>query len=107
MSEKRRGMRRTIFYYLTVLHGETEKPIGRLGDISEGGLLLITEDEDAIVGAGRIPAKIVLPPGIGIDRNNLSVTLQSKWSRQDKNPRYYLVGCSMEFNPDQQLIIEN
>lgn len=105
MSEKRQGMRRTIFYYLNVLDARTDKVIGRLGDISEKGILLITDDPD-ILEHGRTEVKILLPPRLSNEKPGLHVTVESRWVHKDKNPRYFLIGCSMESLPELHQTIE-
>lgn len=105
MSEKRHGMRRTIFYYLNVLDAKSEKVIGRLGDISEKGVLLITDDPD-LISHGKTRVKILLPSKLTGGESGLDVSIESRWVHKDKNPRYFLVGCSMDSLPEQRHTIE-
>ena len=105
MEEKRRGMRRTIFYYLPVLHRESGEEIGKLGDISESGVLIITDDIDTLT-SGKLPVDIVLPVALKEKQKVLSVDIEARWTRRDSNPLYYLAGCEMVSAPEQQEIID-
>lgn len=105
MEEKRQGMRRTIFYYLTLLHRETREDIGKLGDISESGILVITDDADKL-SSGKIPVDIVLPVALRETQEVLSVDIEARWTRRDSNPDYYLIGCEMISAPEQQKLID-
>ena len=98
-------MRRTIFYYLTILHRESREEIGKLGDISKDGVLVITQDLDTL-RSGRLPIDIVLPAALKPTQKVLSVDIEARWTKRDSNPRYYLVGCEISSAPEQQEIIE-
>ncbi len=105
MDDQRRGMRRSIFYYLSVKRDEEETELGKLGDISSGGALILTENP-ALIEGRRVSARISLPQGFEGGDSELRVRLEGRWAKRDKNPRYSLVGCSMEFDEAQKGIIE-
>jgi hypothetical protein len=105
MDDQRRGMRRSIFYYLSVKRGGEEEELGKLGDISCKGALILTDNPKVLEGR-RVSARISLPQSFAGSDTELRVSLQGRWAKRDKNPRYSMVGCSMEFEEDQSEIIE-
>ncbi len=101
MDEKRSSERRTIFYYLSVLREDGSTELGKLCDISENGVLLITDSPEELKNE-PITALIILPPQLQKNEKVLKVKISKRWSKQDKNPLFYLVGCTMESAPEQQ-----
>ena len=96
MREKRSAPRRDTIYYMEVRDSRSGTPVGRVVDISDGGLLLICEHAPD-VGA-RIAARVVLPEGFS-DAGRFECLLTVRWRRPDHNPDLTLVGCRMEVGP--------
>jgi len=66
MQEKRKLKRRHLIYYLRVFEKNADQPIGHMVDISDEGMMLISED----------PA-------------------ESRWCREDENPDFYNTGFQL------------
>ncbi len=102
MREKRAAPRRDTIYYLEVLDSRTNKPVGRVVDISDGGLLVVC-DRPPETGT-RIAATISLPEDIS-ESASFECLLTVRWRRPDHNPDFTLVGCSMEVGPSELNIV--
>lgn len=91
MDNKRSTDRRSVFYYLEIFRGDTEELLGRLGDISNEGIMILKEN---IIPVGEVfPVKIALPQGFPGKEDYLTVTVEARWSKQDINPDIIRNGC--------------
>ncbi|TVR66604.1 MAG: hypothetical protein EA427_15865 [Spirochaetaceae bacterium] len=98
MRDKRTTLRRDIIYYLEVHDSRSGALIGRVVDISDGGLLLVC-DHPPETGT-RIAAEVMLPEGVSTAAS-FPCLLTVRWRRPDHNPNFTLVGCRMEVGPAQ------
>lgn len=90
MINKRKSPRRDTVLYLPVVHAETGEHIGRMADISSTGILIVADS--ALPAGRRIPVRIVLPPQLADLAAELSVEIEPRWHRPDKNPQLILNG---------------
>lgn len=96
MRDKRTAVRRDIIYYLEVHDSQSGALVGRVVDISDGGLMLVC-DRAPETGT-RIAAEVRLPRSIS-SAGKFSCLLTVRWRRPDHNPSFTLVGCRMEVGP--------
>ncbi|MEI6669293.1 MAG: PilZ domain-containing protein [Acidobacteriota bacterium] len=87
--EKRRNLRRHLLYYLDIVDEETGQSVGRLGDLSHEGLLLLTKTAPDLERTYRLS---VMPPDVLPVGEVLSVYARCVWSRPDVNPDLGLAG---------------
>ena len=104
-SNQRVKKRRHLIYYLDVVDSD-DSSIGRVVDITTGGLLVVsnTNYEDGIVKDVKVKLDNDIMGGFTTD---LEVTLESRWSKQDVNPNYYITGFSfVNLTLDQTKLID-
>lgn len=88
----RAGTRRHLYYYLEVLDRTSGVSLGRLGDIHEDGLLLLTPIS---LGPGtRFMVAVQLPSPIGLGRATLDLEIEVRWCRKEATGNVYQNGCS-------------
>ncbi|ERP30891.1 PilZ domain-containing protein [Chitinivibrio alkaliphilus] len=90
-AEKRREQREHLIFYLKIYHGADKEFLGRLGDLSRKGILLISKD-------AHTPGKTI-PLSIDISdlhilsaKKSIECTALVRWSHKDINPDHYLTG---------------
>ena len=87
-----RSKRRHLLLYLDVVDYETQRLIGHLGDISDKGLLLLTEMH-LPVGLKR-KVSIMLPDIEEFEEHTkIDIIIETRWTHPDKNPKVTCVGC--------------
>ncbi|AFY78482.1 MAG: PilZ domain-containing protein [Hydrococcus sp. C42_A2020_068] len=92
MQEKRKLKRWHLIYYLRVRDRHTDKPIGHLIDISEGGMMLVSE---APIAVGRVfQFQMMLPEEIA-GTTTWEFDAKSLWSQPDFNPSLYKTGFQL------------
>ena len=91
--ELRRTERKQLKRFLTVLDGSSNKALGRLVDISDTGLMLISSAPVAV------DKHFLLDIQIPRQSKNLSLKLQAScvWSRQSSSNQGHH-GCGMRFD---------
>lgn len=87
--DKRQADRRSLVFYLRVFDGLSNKILGHLVDISEKGVLLMTDEPVEPNGNHRL--HIHLPAFIR-DRHELVLKGNSRWCRQEPEQDHYLTG---------------
>jgi hypothetical protein len=88
----RGSTRRHLLYYLEVLDRASGVSLGRLGDIHEDGLLLLTP---LSLGPGnRFAVAVQMPAPIGMGRATLDLDIEVRWSRKEATGIAYQNGCS-------------
>lgn len=90
MHETRSTLRRHIMFYLDVFDGDHETRIGWLGDISETGLMIISQKE--LVLEKPLIITIVLPKNEPFNSRRMKAEVELRWSSPDKNPAYRIYG---------------
>ncbi|SDU06213.1 PilZ domain-containing protein [Pseudomonas orientalis] len=83
---ERRIERHQLPYFLQVFNRLTDKPIGFLGDVSEDGLMLISQLPMMIGADFELRLKI---PGPNGEFQAVDLTATCLWSREDVNPQHY------------------
>ncbi|WPN97237.1 PilZ domain-containing protein [Pseudomonas sp. MUP55] len=83
---ERRIERHQLPYFLQVFNRLTDKPIGFLGDVSEDGLMLISQLPMMIGAEFELCLKIPGPHG---EFQAVELTATCLWSREDVNPQHY------------------
>jgi hypothetical protein len=93
MSGGARGStRRHLYYYLEVIDRTSGASLGRLGDIHDEGLLLLTPIS---LGPGNtFMVAVQLPAPIGQGRSKLELDIMVRWSRKEAAGNVYQNGCS-------------
>ena len=90
--EARGSARRHLYYYLEVTDSASGASLGRLGDIHEEGMLLLSP---ASLGSGSLfKAAVLLPAAAGAGRTKLELDVQVRWSRKETAGNLYQNGCS-------------
>jgi len=106
MQNDRSSDRRKVFYYLEVEDLEKEQPLGRLGDISSEGIMLLcsrTLPLETVFHVG-----IHLPDTEAFPQKILKLTVETRWSKSDVNPRILCIGCRfIENAPGKDKILNN
>jgi hypothetical protein len=89
MPERRKLKRRHLLYYLRVYNAQTGRVLGHLVDISEGGVMLISQHRRRIGRSVRL--RMVLP---NQPRRATIVEFDAtaKWCRRDVNPDFWDTG---------------
>ncbi len=81
--------RRQLIYYLKVISAETGELLGHLVDITHNGIMILAK-HPFDVGL-EVPVRIALPSTFQ-GKDELKVTIESRWHRKDVNPQYFLTG---------------
>ncbi len=90
-NEQRRQKRRHLIYYLDVRDIDTGESIGRIVDITTGGLLIISNTE--YQAETSFNAVITLDSdALGEAQGELEVPIICRWSKSDINPDYFVNG---------------
>lgn len=91
MFTDRRIERHQLPYFLQVFNGLTDKPIGFLGNVSEDGLMLISQLPMMVNADFKLRLKI---PGVDDTFDVIDLTATCLWSHEDINPQHYDSGFS-------------
>jgi hypothetical protein len=104
MLNERRIERHHLPYYLQVFNRYTDKPLGCLGNVSEEGLMLISE-LPILVGAD-FQLRLKVPDEQG-GFKNIDINASCLWCREDETPRVYDSGFKLTAAADEyhQLIL--
>ncbi len=98
---KRTSERRRIFYYLEVEDTQTKKPLGRIGDVSANGIMLLTSQ--ALPLNTKYSIGITIPdspelkshfPSLPQDRV-VKMSVITRWKKADHNPSITCIGCQV------------
>lgn len=103
MNERRRLHRRHILFYSRVFDRKTGVFLGYLGNLNEGGLMIISEN--AITVDRVFLLRIDLPEDI-YSRTVLNFKAKSVWCRLDIDPNFHNTGFQLlEISKDGEDII--
>ncbi|MGR3888952.1 PilZ domain-containing protein [Pseudomonas sp. 1152_12] len=92
MFTHRRIERHQLNYFLQVFNRLTDKPIGFLGNVSEDGLLLISQLPMMVDVDFELCLKI---PGADGEFQTIDITATCLWSHEDINPQHYDSGFNV------------
>jgi c-di-GMP-binding flagellar brake protein YcgR len=105
MADKRRRDRKPNRYLTKVFDADTGALMGRLVNVSTGGMMLIT-DRPYETG-DRYSVRVVLPQIIH-NQSDIDVEIEVRWCKKDANPDFYGVGFQfLNLCHDDLSIIEN
>ena len=97
MFTARRIERHQLSGFLKVFNRLTDKPIGYLGNVSEDGLMLISQLPMMVDVAFELRLKIPLADG---DFQAIDLTAMCLWSHEDVNPQHYDSGFRVVEAPE-------
>ncbi|KAF1009356.1 MAG: hypothetical protein GAK32_01911 [Pseudomonas fluorescens] len=86
MFTERRIERHHLPCFLQVFNRLTDKPIGYLGNVSEDGLMLISQLPMMVDVDFELRLKVPGPEG---DMHAIDLRAKCLWSREDINPQHY------------------
>ena len=92
MIQRRKSERRHLAYYLKVYDRLTGKLVGRMGNMTGEGLMLLSPDE---LEVGKAYALRVEFPEKVEGQTYLDIDVRSLWSDKDVLPNYYNTGCQL------------
>ena len=92
MFTNRRIQRHQLSCFLQVFNRLTDKPIGYLGNVSEDGLMLISQLPMMVDAEFELRLKIPAADG---DFQAIDLTATCLWSNEDVNPQHYDSGFSV------------
>jgi hypothetical protein len=92
MEERRRLHRRHILFYSRVFDRKTGVFLGYLGNMNEGGLMIISEEPIPVDETFLL--RIDLPEDI-YSTTVLNFEAKSVWSRKDIDPNFYNTGFQL------------
>lgn len=97
MFTDRRIQRHQLSGFLKVFNRLTDKPIGYLGNVSEDGLMLISQLPMMIDVTFELRLKIPTADG---DFQAIDLTAMCLWSHEDVNPQHYDSGFRVVEAPE-------
>ncbi|WP_339530666.1 PilZ domain-containing protein [Pseudomonas mucidolens] len=104
MFNHRRIERHQLSCFLQVFNRLTDKPIGYLGNVSEDGLMLISELPMMVEVDFELCLKI---PGSQADVQIIDLTAKCLWSHEDINPLHYDSGFRVvQAGPEYRQLIK-
>lgn len=98
MFTDRRIERHQLPYFLQVFNRLTDKPIGFLGNVSEDGLMLISQLPMMVDVDFELRLKI---PGADDTFHSIDLTVTCLWSHEDINPQHYDSGFRVLQAPEE------
>jgi len=104
LAEKREAERKVLTYYLKIYNKNNDELLGRLGDISRKGFLLISDNKLPV--EEKYDLKLELPDTFP-DADHLEFQAKSVWSKQDVNPDFFAAGFRFtRISPGSKKIID-
>jgi len=104
MEERRKLKRRHIMFYSRVFDRKTGKLLGYLGDITTGGIMIISEEP--LQTEVHLKLRIDLPEYI-YHKAVFNFEAQSLWCQPDIDPIFHNTGCKLlNISKDDQEVIE-
>jgi hypothetical protein len=91
---RRARKRRHLLYYLEVRDPGTQVLIGHVGDLTQDGMLLLTERP--LVDGAMFDVDIAMPDVPGLAGNSIIARCTVRWTGMDKNPDLHTAGCQFE-----------
>ncbi len=100
MNERRKLPRRHLIFYLRLLDAQTGELLGYLGDISAGGLLMISEKPFAV--GRKLKVRMMLPHEVE-GQESVEMDAEVRRCAPDYNPAFQAVGMEVKDLPDETL----
>lgn len=92
MYERRKLKRRHLIYYLRVFEQGTNKLMGHLVDLTQEGIMLISEDPIEVNKVYHL--RMILPSRMG-GKEEWLFDAESRWCKKDVNPDFYDTGFQL------------
>jgi hypothetical protein len=101
---RRRHERKSLIYYLPATDLETGAMLGRLVDITVGGMLLVSSEK---IAPGKIYClKMELPREVS-GKKALEIRARSLWGSRDVNPAYFVTGFQFQdMTKEKEMTVE-
>lgn len=93
IEERRKGIRRHLLIYFSAFDKLSGKMLGRVGDISTEGLLLLSEEELTV--RGNMEITIQLPKDRALGFNHLDLEITPLWEKKQAGRNFSLYGCAI------------
>lgn len=90
--DSRKFERRHLVFYLRVFDGMSSRVIGHIADISEQGLMLISDDPIAVNENYRLRLRL---PAELCEKDEIILNGTSRWCKPDVNPDFYITGFQL------------
>lgn len=100
MYQERQSKRRNLIYYLRVIDRDSKKLLGRLVDITDEGMRLVTDEP--VTPHSRLKLQVLLPKLIK-GMAEIDVDGECMWCREDVNPDFYASGFLFDVLPEEEL----
>jgi hypothetical protein len=105
MRQRRKLGRRHLLLYLQVLNRDTGETLGRMGDVTTDGMMLISNAAAEVGTVQRV--RIILPEEAYPDKT-LDLDAQCLWCRRDRNPELMVCGLRfLDVGEEARLTIED
>jgi hypothetical protein len=104
-NNRRSAVRSDLVYYLEIRDKSQNKIIGRLGDISEGGLMILSEEPLELNSLYSITMK--LPRNHHFPKDEIEIAVMTRWLKPDFNPKFICTGCEFSIVRDADVGIIN
>lgn len=91
--EKRQFKRRHLIYYLRIYDGISSRVIGHAVDISQQGMMLISDEPVAVHEEYRLRMRF---PGVSHEQEELVFYAVCRWCHLDENPAFYVAGFHIQ-----------
>ncbi|MES2870162.1 MAG: PilZ domain-containing protein [Pseudomonadota bacterium] len=92
MVTERRIQRHQLTYFLAVFNRLTDKPLGYLGNVSEQGLMLISQLPLLVGASFELRLKV---PGADGRLQFIDLTAVCRWCHEDVTPHFYDAGFTL------------
>lgn len=86
--EHRREKRKQLHYYIDILQAETGESVGRVVDITTGGVKIVTDKQKVLSEVDLI----IRVSEIYDETQDIAVKAKALWSKKDINEDYYVTG---------------
>ncbi len=104
MLEKRIHKRRHLVYYLRAVNCETGEELGRIGDISPGGILLVSKNKIVLQTEYEVEIELSAIEETSYYQK-LNVKIMPMWAKKDVNPDYMCIGSKFVGISDRDKLI--
>lgn len=92
-SDMRQIKRHHLIYYLRIYDGISSRVIGHAVDISQQGMMLISDEPVDVHEDYRLRMRF---PGVAHEQEELIFDAVCRWCRQDDNPAFYVAGFQIQ-----------
>ncbi|MDR0303971.1 MAG: PilZ domain-containing protein [Chitinispirillales bacterium] len=102
VENKRVNPRRNLYYYLQVIDIDADNKLGRIADLTTGGMMLISDKQFEI--GSVVKARIILDNNLfDMLFSDLDITFTTQWSKPDAKPGHFANGLKFVDLNDKDL----